>query len=69
MPETYKPTKEMKTEADRALAWVAEGKQGGTRVGKIRANQISKRENLSRDVVMRMYSFFSRHEKNKTARR
>lgn len=67
MAETYKPTKEMKTEADRALAWVAEGKQGGTRIGKIRANQISKRENLSRDVVMRMYSFFSRHEKNKMA--
>lgn len=57
----------MKEEAKRAIAWKEEGHKGGTRIGLVRARQIMRGENLSRDTVMRMFSFFSRHEKNKKA--
>lgn len=67
MEESFEPTKGMKEEAERAIAWKEEGRDGGTRIGLIRARQIMRGENLSRDTVMRMYSFFSRHEKNKKA--
>lgn len=63
----YKPTKGMKIEAQRALDWVDEGRRGGTRIGKIRARQIVAGENLSYDTVLRMYSFFARHEVDKKA--
>lgn len=63
----YKPTEGMKIEAQRALDWVAEGRRGGTRIGKIRARQIVVGENLSYDTVLRMYSFFARHEVDKKA--
>lgn len=67
MAEGYKPTKGMKTEALRAIKWKEEGMKGGTRVGLVRARQIIRGKNLSRDTVMRMYSFFSRHEVDKKA--
>lgn len=63
----YKPNKAMQEEAQRALNWVDEGYKGGTRVGKIRARQIVAGENLSYDTVLRMYSYFSRHEIDKKA--
>lgn len=63
----YKPTKEMQVEAQRALDWVAEGRRGGTRIGKIRARQIADGKELSLDIVIRMYSFFARHEVDKKA--
>lgn len=64
---TYKPTIGMASAARRALKWKKEGKAGGTRVGLARANQLANRENLSASTVMRMYSFFSRHEVDKRA--
>ena len=67
MEESFEPTEGMKEEAERAIKWKEEGRQGGTRIGLVRARQIIRGENLSRDTVMRMYSFFSRHEKNKKA--
>lgn len=67
MAETYKPTEGMATAAKRALKWKEEGKPGGTLVGLARANQLKDREPLSEDVVLRMYSFFSRHEVDKQA--
>lgn len=67
MADTYKPTDGMKSAARRALAWKKEGKRGGTRIGLTRANQIVNGENLSESTVMRMYSFFSRHEVDKKA--
>ncbi len=67
MDEGYEVTDGMIEEAERGIAWKEEGKQGGTRIGLVRARQIIRREKLSRDTVMRMYSFFSRHEKNKQA--
>lgn len=64
---TYKPTTGMASAARRALKWKKEGKAGGTRVGMARANQLVNRENLTASTVMRMHSFFSRHEVDKKA--
>lgn len=67
MAKTYKPTTGMATAAKRALKWKADGEPGGTLVGLARANQLKDREPLSESVVLRMYSFFSRHEVDKQA--
>ncbi len=67
MAKTYKPTSGMATAAKRALKWKDEGKPGGTLVGLARANQLKDREPLSESVVLRMYSFFARHEVDKKA--
>jgi HK97 family phage portal protein len=63
----YRPTEAMRTAAQRALDWKAEGFDGGTRIGLARANQIVNGEKLSEDTILRMYSFFSRHEVDKKA--
>ena len=67
MATTYKPTSGMASAARRALKWKSEGKAGGTLVGLARANQLKDREPLSASTVLRMYSFFSRHEVDKRA--
>ena len=67
MAKTYKPTSGMASAARRALKWKSEGKAGGTLVGLARANQLKDRDPLSASVVLRMYSFFSRHEVDKRA--
>lgn len=67
MAKTYKPTSGMASAAKRALKWKSEGKAGGTLVGLARANQLKDRDPLSASVVLRMYSFFSRHEPDKQA--
>jgi hypothetical protein len=67
MAETYTPTEGMASAAKRALKWHEDGKPGGTLVGLARANQLKNREPLSASVVLRMYSFFSRHEVDKQA--
>ena len=67
MAEGHTPTSGMKSAARRALEWKKEGKRGGTRVGLTRANQIVNGTALSDSTVMRMYSFFSRHEVDKKA--
>jgi DNA-binding protein Fis len=67
MAKTYKPTSGMASAAKRALKWKSEGKAGGTLVGLARANQLKDRDPLSASVVLRMYSFFSRHEVDKKA--
>ena len=63
----HKPTSGMQSAARRALQWKKEGKAGGTLVGLTRANQLVNGENLSDSTVLRMYSFFSRHEVDKNA--
>jgi HK97 family phage portal protein len=63
----FRPTEAMRTAAQRALDWKAEGFDGGTRIGLARANQIVNGEKLSEDTILRMYSFFSRHEVDKKA--
>jgi HK97 family phage prohead protease len=66
--KTFKPTSAMKSAAKRAIAWREGGHDGATAVGWARANQIVKGESLSASTVMRMYSFFSRHEVDKKAK-
>jgi len=63
----FVPNASMQEAARRALAWKEEGRDGGTRVGLTRANQIVNGEKLSEDTILRMYSFFSRHEVDKEA--
>lgn len=67
MAKSYKPTSGMASAARRALKWKEEGKPGGTLVGLARANQLKDREPLSESTVLRMFSFFSRHEVDKRA--
>ena len=62
-----KPTQGMVTEAKRYKAWKEEGQAGGTQVAAVRASQIISGRELSADVVVRMFSFFSRHEVDKKA--
>ena len=54
-----------KNNAQRALDWAEENGWGscGTDVGKQRANQLAKGENISEDTIARM-SAFARHKKN-----
>jgi len=61
------PNKEMKEEARRAIEWRDAGHDGGTSVAWARANQILNGEKLSESTVLRMYSFFRRHEVDKEA--
>ena len=67
MATTYKPTSGMASAARRALKVKEEGKPGGTLVGLARANQLKDRDPLTASTVLRMYSFFSRHEVDKRA--
>ena len=61
------PNKGMKDEAKRALAWRDEFGRGGTDVGIARARQIVANEELSDKDILDMYSYFARHEVDKTA--
>ena len=63
--ENYKPTEEMVVEARRGLEWRAAFGRGGTEIGVARARDIINRRNLSYDTVVRMRSFFARHEVDK----
>lgn len=61
------PNKGMKDEARQAIEWRDAGHDGGTAVAWSRANQILNGEKLSESTVLRMYSFFRRHEVDKEA--
>lgn len=61
------PNKGMKDEARQAIEWRDAGHDGGTAVAWARANQILNGEKLSESTVLRMYSFFRRHEVDKEA--
>ena len=67
MAKTYTPTSGMASAAKRALKWKSEGEPGGTLVGLARANQLKDRDPLTASTVLRMFSFFSRHEVDKRA--
>lgn len=63
--DSFRPTDEMKAEAERGLAWRREFGRGGTAIGVARARDIANRRPLSLDTVERMASFFARHEVDK----
>jgi hypothetical protein len=62
--ESYTPTKEMRAEARRGLEWRRIYGRGGTEIGVARARDIINGA-LSYDTVLRMRSFFARHEVDK----
>lgn len=62
-----RPTSSMARNAQRALDLRKEHGRGMTQVGVARANQLINKENLSAKTVIRMNSFFSRHEVDKQA--
>ena len=66
--EGYPPTDAMVAEARRGLEWRRAYGRGGTEVGVARASSIINRENLSRETIGRMASFFARHEVDKEGR-
>ena len=55
----------MRSEAKKALAWRAEFNRGGTEVGVNSARRILSGDQLSRDLVVKMASYFARHEVDK----
>jgi hypothetical protein len=69
MSETFAPPESVASAAKRALKWIEDGKAGDgfTSAGRTRAGQLSRREGISRDTIMRMVSFFARHEVDKKA--
>jgi hypothetical protein len=65
--ENYKPPAGAKSAAKKAIDWkekYGDEVDAGTQVGWTRAGQLARGENLSLDIVKRMYSFFSRHDGN-----
>ena len=65
--ESYTPNAAMKAEARKGLAWRREYGRGGTLVGVARARDIANGKDLPLATVMRMRSFFARHEVDKEA--
>jgi hypothetical protein len=67
MAETFRPPQGVRDEASRALTWIADGKAGSgfTDVGRKRASDLAAGKPVSLDVILRMYSFFARHEVDK----
>ena len=62
-----KPRQELLCEVTQALDWRKVFKRGGICIGDARANQLVIRANGSQITILRMYSFFSRHELDKQA--
>lgn len=54
--------------ARRALEWIKDGKAGSnfTSVGRARAKQLASGGPISKSVIKRMYSYFSRHQVDKS---
>ena len=65
MAETFTPTDAMAANARRGLELRDKYNRGGTAVGIARARDIANKKNLSESTVLRMHSFFSRHEVDK----
>ena len=69
MSETFRVPKGVQDEAKMALGWIADGHAGSgfTTVGKKRANDLASGQSVSAETILRMYSFFKRHEVDKKA--
>jgi hypothetical protein len=65
MSDDHVPTDSMASNARRGLELRREYGRGGTAVGVARARDISNKKSLSDSTVLRMHSFFSRHEVDK----
>jgi HK97 family phage prohead protease len=69
MAETFRVPQGVQDEAKMALAWIADGHAGNgfTAVGKKRASDLAAGHPVSAETILRMYSFFKRHEVDKQA--
>lgn len=67
--ETFVPPKGVQEAAQRALDWIAEGHAGSgfTDVGRARAAQLARGDNVSETTIRRMRSYLARHEPDKRA--
>lgn len=65
--ETYQAPKAAGKAAALGLEWRKEFGRGGTQVGVRRATQLKNNEPLSAETVLRMWSFFRRHEVDRQA--
>ncbi len=65
----YKVPAGVQSAAKRALKWISEGKAGSgfTATGRRRAAQLASGGSVTRDTVVRMKSYFARHEVDKKA--
>ena len=70
MAETFRVPAGVQDEAKKALAWIADGHAGSgfTAVGKKRASDLAAGHPVSAETILRMYSFFKRHEVDKQAK-
>lgn len=61
--ETFSPPQGVQEAAQRALEWIKEGHAGSgfTDVGRARAAQLARGDNVSRETIGRMASYFGRH--------
>ena len=69
MAETFRVPAGVQDEAKKALGWIADGHAGSgfTPVGKKRASDLAAGHPVSAETILRMYSFFKRHEIDKQA--
>lgn len=69
MADAFRPPQGVRDEAKKALEWMADGKAGSgfTDTGRKRAADLAAGNAVSEDVILRMYSFFKRHEVDKQA--
>ena len=64
---SYTPPEAVRSAARQALEWIADGKQGDgfTAVGRYRAETLAAGKPVNLDTIMRMKSYFARHEVDK----
>jgi hypothetical protein len=62
--DSYSPPQDVQDTAQRALNWISEGHAGSgfTDVGRARAAQLARGDNVSEETIRRMRSYFARHE-------
>jgi len=65
MPLDFIPPPQVAIEAEHGLALRMEFGRGGTEVGKAMAELLASREPVSPRTIIRMYSYFCRHEVDK----
>jgi HK97 family phage prohead protease len=63
----FSPPQGAREDARKGLEWRREYNRGGTEVGVARARDIANGRNLSEDTIVRMVSYFARHEVDKEA--
>jgi HK97 family phage prohead protease len=66
-PNGYETTEAIRAEAERGLEWRREYGRGGTLIGVARARDLASGKRIPYETVVRMSSYFARHEVDKSA--